>query len=137
VAGPGARVYNGSYLESKTVSSSMEVFVLPLGGPGWPGRTWRVCAAGLLMLLVLTACRSQPIGPASADRPSASTATQSGTCQPDEGMGRPCPNGDDPVAGEESEEYGAGAGSYHGELYEECAPFLRRSFTAFKACARY
>jgi hypothetical protein len=119
--------------------------VLPLGGPGWRGRVWRACAAGLLLLLPLTACQSPSPGPASADRPAAShTTTQSGTCRPDEGMGRPCPRGDGQgadvrqPASEEGEEYQSGSsGSYHGELYEECAPFLRQSFTAFKACARY
>jgi hypothetical protein len=121
----------------------MEVSVLPLESRRWLGGIWRTCAAALFMVLLLTACGPRSAGPASADRPSAGPAT---TCHPDEAMGRPCPSegegasGTQQSADDESKEYGLvgeDGDTYGGKVYEECDAFLRQSFTAFKACARY
>ena len=95
----------------------------------------------LVALLVLAACGSQSSGSPSANRPPASpTTTQPGTCRPDRAMGRPCPSGENPPASteqpatEKGEEHHGGT---YSELYEECEPFLKRSFLAYKACLRY
>lgn len=121
--------------------------MLLLETAGWFRRAWRACAPGLLVLLVLlallllAACGSGPAGSTSAERPPASpTTTAPGSCRPDQAMGRPCPSGEDQSAttrqhaGEAGEEHKEGS---YSELYEECEPFLERSFQAYKACLRY
>jgi hypothetical protein len=94
------------------------------------------------MVLALSACGSRPSSSATADRqPATTTATEPAACHSDQAMGRPCPSGEQRSATEESEEYGTGGqhrgDAYSGELYEQCRPFLERSFSAYKACLRY